>query len=625
MCGGMEGGVKRSAEEASLGQGGLGGGEPKKQNAGGLGMEGGVALRAAAAQGMDADVARLIGGGAPVNGEDAEGRTALSFAVEGGHSGAVAVLIKAGADLEKRAHSGDLKTMTPLILASAKGHTFVVQQLLEGGADWKATMDGGFTALKAAQGIEACATALRVWEAKHAPAASAPVKPEQVPRQAPVQQQPPPQQQQQVPQKQLKVEDALGYLERVKTTFASNPKVYSDFLDIMKDFKNKSIDTPGVIRRVSQLFGHAHTELILQFNTFLPVGYKIDAADLNDPSHAAFCPIQPQQLVKQPPQPITQQPLAKPALPPAPPSVMPQQMPTQTVSAAWLRRNEFVASSYGRATLAEPEASAAGWPLTPPVEPIQPPLIELHMAAKNSDDKAGEAAVSKMIAQGVDVNIEDVEGRTALFFASEHGRDATVGALLKAPNVALNKQDRIGRTPLMAAAINGRANAVTALLKAGADWKLAANGGFYEKKTALDCAEHLKQKEVVRAFEQWKDAKLQQLKPQAEKKEAAPEKERVLEKPKVKEAATSAPPAAAPAAAPDAETKPKASDPADTPAAVKTEPKPTAESSAEQSAPPTAAAATMPAAPAKPSAAVKTEVQPSTAAEAAADEDPAAV
>jgi paired amphipathic helix protein Sin3a len=87
----------------------------------------------------------------------------------------------------------------------------------------------------------------------------------------------------------LRIEDALGYLERVKSTFASNPKVYSDFLDIMKGFKNRSIDTPGVIRRVSRLFGHAHTELILQFNTFLPLGYKIDAADLNDPAHPACC------------------------------------------------------------------------------------------------------------------------------------------------------------------------------------------------------------------------------------------------------------------------------------------------------------------------------------------------
>ena len=86
-----------------------------------------------------------------------------------------------------------------------------------------------------------------------------------------------------------RIEEALGYLELVKSTFASNPKVYCDFLDIMKGFKNRSIDTPGVIRRVSRLFGHAHTELILQFNTFLPLGWKIDAADLNDPAHPAYC------------------------------------------------------------------------------------------------------------------------------------------------------------------------------------------------------------------------------------------------------------------------------------------------------------------------------------------------
>ena len=51
-------------------------------------------------------------------------------------------------------------------------------------------------------------------------------------------------------QKQLKVEDALGYVERVKSTFSSKPKVYSDFLDIMNDIRNKSIDTSGGIRRV---------------------------------------------------------------------------------------------------------------------------------------------------------------------------------------------------------------------------------------------------------------------------------------------------------------------------------------------------------------------------------------
>ena len=36
----------------------------------------------------------------------------------------------------------------------------------------------------------------------------------------------------------------------------------------MKEFKAQSIDTPGVIDRVLQLF-HGHRELILGFNTFL--------------------------------------------------------------------------------------------------------------------------------------------------------------------------------------------------------------------------------------------------------------------------------------------------------------------------------------------------------------------
>ena len=37
-----------------------------------------------------------------------------------------------------------------------------------------------------------------------------------------------------------------------------------------------SIDTPGVISRVSTLF-KGHPELIVGFNTFLPPGYKIEA------------------------------------------------------------------------------------------------------------------------------------------------------------------------------------------------------------------------------------------------------------------------------------------------------------------------------------------------------------
>uniref|UniRef100_A0A8C2CAK9 Paired amphipathic helix protein Sin3a n=1 Tax=Cyprinus carpio TaxID=7962 RepID=A0A8C2CAK9_CYPCA len=70
-------------------------------------------------------------------------------------------------------------------------------------------------------------------------------------------------------------EDALSYLDQVKLQFGSHPQVYNDFLDIMKEFKSQSIDTPGVISRVSQLF-KGHPDLIMGFNTFLPPGYKIE-------------------------------------------------------------------------------------------------------------------------------------------------------------------------------------------------------------------------------------------------------------------------------------------------------------------------------------------------------------
>lgn len=73
----------------------------------------------------------------------------------------------------------------------------------------------------------------------------------------------------------LKVEDALSYLDEVKFKFGNQPQVYNDFLDIMKEFKSQSIDTPGVIQRVSNLF-KGHPQLIVGFNTFLPPGYKIE-------------------------------------------------------------------------------------------------------------------------------------------------------------------------------------------------------------------------------------------------------------------------------------------------------------------------------------------------------------
>lgn len=84
--------------------------------------------------------------------------------------------------------------------------------------------------------------------------------------------------------KPLNVKDALLYLDQVKMQFYSQADVYNNFLDIMKDFKSQSIDTPGVIDRVSTLF-RGHPNLIQGFNTFLPPGYRIECSlDPSDPN-----------------------------------------------------------------------------------------------------------------------------------------------------------------------------------------------------------------------------------------------------------------------------------------------------------------------------------------------------
>jgi paired amphipathic helix protein Sin3a len=80
------------------------------------------------------------------------------------------------------------------------------------------------------------------------------------------------------------VEDALSYLDQVKAQFGKQPQVYNDFLDIMKEFKSQSIDTPGVIGRVSNLF-KGHPDLIMGFNTFLPPGYKIEVVTSDSTQH----------------------------------------------------------------------------------------------------------------------------------------------------------------------------------------------------------------------------------------------------------------------------------------------------------------------------------------------------
>jgi histone deacetylase complex regulatory component SIN3 len=65
------------------------------------------------------------------------------------------------------------------------------------------------------------------------------------------------------------IEDALAYLIAVKSTC---PERYYEFLGVMKAFKAKRLDTPGVIARVGGMFA-GHEALLAGFSIFLPAAY----------------------------------------------------------------------------------------------------------------------------------------------------------------------------------------------------------------------------------------------------------------------------------------------------------------------------------------------------------------
>src|SRR5688500_6224356 len=102
-----------------------------------------------------------------------------------------------------------------------------------------------------------------------------------------------------------------------------------------------------------------------------------------------------------------------------------------------------------------------------------PPDTRLVEAARQHD----AATALALIAQGVDVNLADGDGSTALHWGACHGDVALTQALLKA-GASVKKLTRIGAmSALFMAARNGHAGVIDVLLKAGADAREAnANG-----------------------------------------------------------------------------------------------------------------------------------------------------
>ncbi|KAL8230060.1 hypothetical protein R6Q57_014960 [Mikania cordata] len=67
---------------------------------------------------------------------------------------------------------------------------------------------------------------------------------------------------------------ALTYLKDIKGTFPDKSDIYTELVDIMKDYKAQRPDITGVLARVKELF-KGHPKLILGFNAFLPKGCEI--------------------------------------------------------------------------------------------------------------------------------------------------------------------------------------------------------------------------------------------------------------------------------------------------------------------------------------------------------------
>lgn len=99
----------------------------------------------------------------------------------------------------------------------------------------------------------------------------------------------------------------------------------------------------------------------------------------------------------------------------------------------------------------------------------RPPLSE---AARAVDREA----VSRLLAQGVNVNATEGDGATALQWASYRDDGDTADRLLKA-GAKVNLANDLGATPLWAACVNGSESMVRRLLQAGADPNLSLLSG----------------------------------------------------------------------------------------------------------------------------------------------------
>ena len=98
-------------------------------------------------------------------------------------------------------------------------------------------------------------------------------------------------------------------------------------------------------------------------------------------------------------------------------------------------------------------------------------------------EKRDAAKVRVLLKQRADVNAPQVDGMTALHWATFHGDAGLVGELVRA-GANVNAASRYGVRPLSLACTNGQAEIVQALVEAGADPNAALPGGETPLMTA---------------------------------------------------------------------------------------------------------------------------------------------
>ncbi|WP_457428098.1 ankyrin repeat domain-containing protein [Roseateles sp. P5_E7] len=92
------------------------------------------------------------------------------------------------------------------------------------------------------------------------------------------------------------------------------------------------------------------------------------------------------------------------------------------------------------------------------------PVDDLVVAAEMNDPRA----VLALLLKGVDPNLADQRGRTALFTAVREGSQKALESLLADPRTQADALNADGETPLMLAAVRGSLPAAKALVKRGA-------------------------------------------------------------------------------------------------------------------------------------------------------------